>query len=170
MGVNTKLIFVMELVIEISHMSDYSRLERLRLGQACNAREEAVTRDNLIGVAQVTGRALLAFLFVSAGVSKIFTWQAVEGYMASKGVPGLLLPLVILVEIGGGLALMFGRFLPWAAGALAGFCILAALLFHLNFQDRNERTSFFKDLALAGALVLVSAGAIRIMPARESKG
>jgi putative oxidoreductase len=127
-----------------------------------------LTRDNLIRVSQVTGRALLAFLFVSAGISKIFTWRAVEGYMASKGVPGVLLPLVVAVEIGGGLGLMFGFFVPWAAGALAGFCALAALLFHFNFQDRNERTSFLKDIALAGALVVIATGVVYKAPATDS--
>lgn len=127
-----------------------------------------MTRDSLIKVSQVTGRVLLAFLFVSAGISKIFTWQAVEGYMASKGVPGVLLPLVVAVEIGGGLGLMFGLFVPWAAGALAGFCILAALIFHFNFQDRNERTSFLKDIALAGALVMIAASAVRKAPVQDS--
>lgn len=88
--------------------------------------------------------------------------------MASKGVPGVLLPLVVAVEIGGGLGLMFGLFVPWAAGALAGFCILAALIFHFNFQDRNERTSFLKDIALAGALVMIAASAVRKAPVQDS--
>ncbi len=88
--------------------------------------------------------------------------------MASKGVPSVLLPLVVAVEIGGGLGLMFGVFVPWAAGALAGFCILAALLFHFNFQDKNERTSFLKDVALAGALVVIAATAVRMAPGRAS--
>ena len=56
--------------------------------------------------------------------------------------------------------MLFGLFVG-AAGALAIFCIAAALIFHLNLQDRNERTAFLKDLALAGALVLVSTNAIR---------
>ena len=126
---------------------------------------EVMTKGLVLSMLQIVGRALLALLFILAGVGKVLTWQAVQGYMESKGVPGILLPLVIALEVGGGAALLFGLFVPWAAGALAIFCIAAALIFHLNLQDRNERTAFLKDLALAGALVLVSTNAIRSGPA-----
>jgi putative oxidoreductase len=122
---------------------------------------EVMTKGQLVSMLQVVGRALLALLFILAGIGKVLTWQAVQGYMESRGVPGILLPLVVALEVGGGAALLFGLFVPWAAGALAIFCIAAALIFHLNLQDRNERTAFLKDLALAGALVLVSTNAIR---------
>jgi putative oxidoreductase len=122
---------------------------------------EVMTKGQLVSMLQVVGRALLALLFILAGIGKVLTWQAVQGYMESRGVPGILLPLVVALEVGGGAALLFGLFVPWAAGALAIFCIAAARIFHPNLQDRNERTSFLKDLALAGALVLVSTNAIR---------
>ncbi|MBR0849486.1 DoxX family protein [Bradyrhizobium diazoefficiens] len=120
-----------------------------------------MTTDRLVSLLQVTGRALLSLLFVLAGVGKLLTWQTVQGYMESRGVPGMLLPLVVALEVGGGAALLFGLLVQWAAGALAVFCIAAALIFHFNLQDRNERTAFLKDLALAGALVLVSTNAMR---------
>ena len=53
--------------------------------------------DNLVRAAQIVGRAMLALLFIVAGATKLFTWKAVETYMASKGVPALLLPLVVLL-------------------------------------------------------------------------
>jgi putative oxidoreductase len=127
-----------------------------------------MTNDKAISVLQVVGRAFLALLFIATGVGKVLTWQAVQGYMESKGVPGILLPLVVVLEVGAGAALLFGLFVPWAAGALAIFCTVAALIFHLNLQDRNERTAFLKDLALAGALVLVSTNAIRSRTAPKS--
>jgi len=120
-----------------------------------------MTTDKLISVLEIVGRAFLALLFIAAGVGKVLTWQAILGYMEARGVPGILLPLVVALEIGGGSALLFGLLVPWAAGALAVFCTVAALIFHWNFQDRNERTSFLKDMALAGALVLVSTSAVR---------
>ena len=74
--------------------------------------------DNLVRAAQVIGRAMFALLFIVAGASKLFTWKTVEAYMASKGVPALLLPLVVLLEIVGGLSLLSGFYLRWTAPAL----------------------------------------------------
>jgi len=115
--------------------------------------------DNLVRVSQIAGRAMLALLFLFAGVTKLFTWKAVEAYMSSKGVPGILLPLVVLLEIAGGLSLLSGIFLRWGAGMLAAFCILAAVIFHFDPADRREVTLFLKDIALAGALLFIATGA-----------
>lgn len=124
--------------------------------------------NGLVSAFELAGRAFLALLFILAGIGKLLAWQATQAYMASKGVPGILLPLVVALELGGGSALLLGLFVPWAAGVLAAFCAVAALIFHLNLQDRNERTSFLKDLALAGALVLISTNAVRRRTASSS--
>ena len=55
---------------------------------------------------QFTGRVLISSIFVMAGISKISCYAGTQGYMESMGVPGALLPLVILLEIGGGLAVL----------------------------------------------------------------
>jgi putative oxidoreductase len=44
-----------------------------------------------------------------------------------------------------------------AAGALASFCLVAASLFHFDLANRAEQTLFLKDLALAGALMVIAA-------------
>jgi putative oxidoreductase len=41
----------------------------------------------------------------------------------------------------------------FAAVALAGFCIVTALLFHANFTDRAQMVHFLKNVALAGGLL-----------------
>jgi putative oxidoreductase len=74
----------------------------------------------------------------------------------------VLLPLVILLELGAGAALLMGWRLPFAAGALALFCVATAIVFHLDLTDKAERTLFIKDLALAGALMVIAAGASQI--------
>jgi putative oxidoreductase len=83
-------------------------------------------------------------------------------HMTAHHIPGILLPLVILLELGAGTALMVGWKLPYAAGALALFCVAAALVFHLDLADKAERTLFIKDLAIAGALMVIAAGASRV--------
>ena len=106
------------------------------------------------------GRVLMAIMFIQAGISKIFGYEGAQGYMEAAGVPGALLPLVILLEAGGGLAVLLGLFTRWSALLLAGFCVLAALLFHLHPDDQMQMISFMKNLAIAGGfLVLASSGA-----------
>lgn len=100
-------------------------------------------------------RLLLAHIFLLAGFSKITGYAGTQGYMESMGVPGALLPLVIALEIGGSLALIVGLFTRWAALALAGFCVAAALIFHRNFAEQMQMTLFMKNFAMAGGLLLL---------------
>jgi len=102
------------------------------------------------------GRALIAFLFVPAGITKITGPQPYLAHMAQHGVPGALLPLVYLLEIGGGLLLLSGWQSRWAALALAVFCVATAFVFHLDLGDKVERTQFVKDLAIAGGLLALA--------------
>lgn len=50
---------------------------------------------------QLLGRVFLAHIFILAGKSKITGYAATQGYMDSVGVAGMLLPLVIILELGG---------------------------------------------------------------------
>jgi putative oxidoreductase len=110
----------------------------------------------------IAGRTLLALLFILAGAAKIAGPQPFLDHMAAHHVPALLLPLVILLELGAGVALMIGWKLPYAAGALALFCVATALVFHLDLADKAERTLLVKDLAIAGALMVIAAAAARV--------
>lgn len=105
------------------------------------------------------GRILMAQIFIVAGIGKVAGYSASEAYMASHGVPGTLLPLVILLELGGALALIVGWQTRWIALALAAFSVAAAVIFHSDFADRTMQIMFMKNLAMAGGLViLASAG------------
>ncbi|MBV8192953.1 MAG: DoxX family protein [Alphaproteobacteria bacterium] len=109
--------------------------------------------------ADIGGRTLIALLFILAGLAKALGPQPFLDHMAAFGLPGFLLPAVILLEIGAGLALLVGWRLGEAAAALAAFCILTALIFHHDLGDKTERTLFFKDLAIAGGLLAIAATA-----------
>jgi putative oxidoreductase len=105
------------------------------------------------------GRILLCIMFIQSGVMKIFGYAGTEAHMVEHGVPGLLLPLVILTEAGGGLCVLLGLWTRYAAIALAGFCVLAALLFHYQPDDMMQMINFMKNIAIAGGfLVLAGAG------------
>ncbi|HEY8024856.1 MAG TPA: DoxX family protein [Burkholderiaceae bacterium] len=104
----------------------------------------------------IAGRVLLAMLFVLAGVAKVMNPQPFIVHMGEQKLPKILLPLVIGLELVAGLAVLVGWQLPIAAGALGAFCIATALVFHRELGNKVERTLFFKDLAIAGALLFVA--------------
>jgi len=119
------------------------------------------------------GRILMAQIFLLAGISKISAYEGTQGYMESVGVPGMLLPLVIALEIGGGLALIIGWKARWAAAALAGFSIVSALIFHSNFADQMQMIMFMKNFAIAGGLMFLvahGAGAFSFDNASQTSG
>ena len=105
--------------------------------------------------ADLTGRMLIAGMFVMAGVSKIGTFAGTQTYMASAGVPGALLPAVIALEALGGIALILGYRTRIVAIALAGFTVVAAFLFH-NAPDQMQQTMFMKNLAITGGLLILA--------------
>jgi len=72
------------------------------------------------------------------------------------GVPGGLLPVVIAVEIIGGLMVILGLKVKWAAYALASFTLLAGIIFHSNFADQMQMILFMKNASIAGGLLLLS--------------
>ena len=113
--------------------------------------------EKLNDVIELGGRALLAALFIPAGISKISGYEGTQGYMEAMGVPGSLLPLVIIVELAGGIALLLGLKTKWIALALAGFTVIAAVLFHYQPADQIQMILFMKNIAVAGGLALLIA-------------
>lgn len=74
----------------------------------------------------------------------------------SHGVPGALLPLTILLEFGGGLAILFGFLTRTTALFTAGFTLLTAFLFHSNFAEGVNSLMFMKNLTIAGGYLLLA--------------
>lgn len=111
-------------------------------------------------LAMPAGRVLIAMMFVMSGFGKIAGYAGTQGYMDMMGVPGALLPLVIITEIGGGLAIILGWQTRLAALALAGFSIVSAIVFHADFGDQTQMVMFLKNVSIAGGfLFLVAHGA-----------
>lgn len=110
------------------------------------------------------GRILLSAIFVLSGVMKFLRWDDTAAYMTSHGLTAVsvLLPAAALLEIGGGLAVLFGLFTRPAAVALFLFLIPTTLLFH-NFwaqsgmEQQNQMQHFLKNLAVMGGLLAFAA-------------
>ena len=105
------------------------------------------------GLLVVAARIMASAIFITAGLSKLGAGYAgTQAYMASAGVPGALLPLVIALEIGGGLSLLLGFQTRLMAFLLAGFCLVTGMLFHTG-TDQMQQIMLMKNLAMAGGLL-----------------
>ncbi|GAB3366236.1 hypothetical protein GCM10027431_07920 [Lysobacter rhizosphaerae] len=107
-------------------------------------------------------RVSLGAIFFILGLSKIFSFAGVAGWMASSGLPFAkpLLVLTIAIEVGAGLLLIMGRHTRLAALVLALFLVPVTLVFHAfwsadaaSFQD--QLTQFLKNLAIFGGMLLL---------------
>ena len=108
------------------------------------------------------GRLLLALIFIVAGAQKITGYSGTQAYMEMMGVPGALLPLVILIELGGGIALALGWQARLVAFLLAGFSLLSGLMFHFipslgleGMEAQAQMISFMKNVSIAGGMLMV---------------
>jgi putative oxidoreductase len=80
-----------------------------------------------------------------------------QSFMASMGVPGDLLPLVIAFEIGAGLLVAVGYQARVAAFLLSGFSLVTAVLFHGDLADQMQSILFWKNVAIAGGFLFIVA-------------
>lgn len=131
-----------------------------------NDSEEIVAsphEDDYREVLGLVGRLALVALFLVSGAGKVLNYNATAVFMEAAGVPAMALPLVILVETGGSLAIIMGwRMLPVSI-VMAGFTAAAAVLFHTDFSDEVQKLMFLKNVSIAGAfLVLAAAGPGRL--------
>ena len=101
------------------------------------------------------GRLLLAAIFIHEAWSKIVGYDRAVAYMQAFGLPGILLPAAIAVELGCGVLVALGLFTRAAALPLAGFCVVTALIFHTKLGSVNELLHFEKDFAIAGGFLML---------------
>lgn len=132
---------------------------------------------NLMTYAAPLGRLLLSFMFILSGVQKISGYAGTQGYMEAMGVPGALLPVVILVEVVGGVALLVGWQAQIAAVLLAGFSVISGFLFHFvpsfgmeGMAAQGEVISFMKNVTIAGGMLMVVAFGPGAFSVGNSKG
>lgn len=103
------------------------------------------------------GRLFISAIFLMAGINKISSYEGTAGYMTAMGVPGALLPLVIFTEVVGAIAIIIGYKTRLVAFLLAGFSILSAIFFHLDFADQTQSIMFMKNVAIAGGFLFLVA-------------
>src|SRR5271166_5228621 len=112
----------------------------------------------------LVGRILLAAMFVISGYGKLTGFDGAVGYIASKGLPmpQLLAAAAILVELGGGLAIVIGWKTRWVALAFILFLIVITPIFHNYWaapadQMMGQQINFMKNLTILGGMLLLLA-------------
>ena len=118
----------------------------------------------LLTYAAPLGRVLLSIMFITSGLQKITGYAGTQGYMEMMGVPGFLLPTVIIVEVVGGIALLIGWQARLSAFLLAGFSLVSGFLFHYlpslgmeGMEAQGQMISFMKNVTIAGGMLMVTA-------------
>jgi putative oxidoreductase len=103
------------------------------------------------------GRILMSAIFILAGVAKIGAPAATQSMMAKYGLPMPMLAylVTVVVEFGGGLALLLGVATRPVAVLLGLWCIATGLVAHTHFGDPNMRAHFMKNVAMAGGFAYV---------------
>ena len=111
----------------------------------------------------LAGRVLIASVYLVAGVRKVMGFAGTVGYFTKLGFPApeFVTVLAIIIEIGGGLLLVFGWKTRWAAWLIALFTLIAAFAAHRFWevdpaQYANQMNHFLKNMAIIGGLIFVA--------------
>ena len=114
--------------------------------------------------AALAGRILLALIFILSGYGKITAFAGTSAYMTSKGVPfaEVLAALSIAVELGGGLAIVFGWKAREAAILIFLWMIPVTLMFHNPLgldpaMAKQQMIHLEKNLSIMGGLLVLFA-------------
>jgi putative oxidoreductase len=107
----------------------------------------------------VLARLLLAQLFLLATVFQIMSitshpdgYAAYQLYLAQFGLPGIFVPLTILLQLLGSIALLLGFKTRIAAYVLAGYAVFVAF-----FIKIGEPIALMQYLAIAGGFLALAA-------------
>lgn len=112
----------------------------------------------------LVARLCLGVLFLWSGLGKFADLGMTAGFITQAGMPfpPLLAPASACLEVGGALLLFAGLASRPVALALAAFTVATMFLFHAFWTYPPEavqaqQTNFYKNLSIAGGLLLVAA-------------
>ncbi len=110
------------------------------------------------------GRILLGGIFVVSGYAKLMGLAAFAAALEKRGVPAASAMAVLgaSVEFFGGLAVVLGIEVRYAAALMLGFVIVATLISHRFWELEDalravQKTQFSKNVAIGGGFVLLLA-------------
>jgi uncharacterized membrane protein YphA (DoxX/SURF4 family) len=118
-----------------------------------------------MSVLVLIGRILFVALFLSSGIAHLTKSGSMVGYAAAKGVPAPRIAVIGsgVLQVVGALMVLLGIWGDLGALLLFVFLVVTAPTMHAFWKETDpqartsEMTQFFKDIALAGASLLVMA-------------
>ena len=108
--------------------------------------------SNLI---DLIGRIFISLLFLINGYFKTQNYDGTLDWMENFGIPGFFLIPAIILEIAAPILIIIGYKTKIAATLLSLFCLTTALIFHTDFSNQMQITSFLKNIALAGGFLFI---------------
>ena len=108
--------------------------------------------------ATLLGRILMSLLFILGGWGKLIGPAATQAMLVKQGLPMVEAAwvLAVIVELGGGLAILFGLFIRPVAFVCAIWCVATALIAHTNFAERIQEVQFFKNMGMTGGFLYIA--------------
>lgn len=111
----------------------------------------------------ILGRVLFSLLFIGSGFGHFARMGEMAGYAEQKNVPAANASVAIsgLMILAGGLSVLLGVWMEIGTWLLVFFLLAAAFMVHDFWsiadptEKQNERAHFMKNLALAGAAVIL---------------
>tara|TARA_B100001248_G_C27314856_1_gene423835 strand:+ start:539 stop:913 length:375 start_codon:yes stop_codon:yes gene_type:complete len=100
-------------------------------------------------------RVFISLLFLINGYFKTQNYDGTLDWMESFGIPGFFLLPAIIFEIAAPILIIIGYKTKIAAALLSLFCLTTALIFHTDFSNQMQITSFLKNIALAGGFLFI---------------
>ena len=111
---------------------------------------------------KLLARVMFSLIFVAAGAHKILTFAVTSTMMADKGIPmaDVLLIVAIIMELGGGLMILFGFRARLGAFMIFLFIIPVTFVFHSFWMfDGSESVvqmqQLLKNLAMMGGALYI---------------
>ena len=109
----------------------------------------------MINILDLCARILISILFFLNGIFKIMNYDGAISWMESYGIPGVLIIPAIILEILGPILIILGYKTKITAAFLSVFCLVTAFIFHNDFSNQMQLTSFLKNIALSGGFLLL---------------
>ncbi len=111
------------------------------------------------------GRVLLGLYFIGPGLNKVFAFETNSNYMAEHGmvlIPFFLI-LTIIIQLGGGAAMVVGYQTRIVAFILAGLTLVISVVMHDfwtlpagELQTAHEAQNFIKNMAIMAGLLMAA--------------
>ena len=109
----------------------------------------------MINILDLCARILISILFFLNGIFKIMNYDGAISWTESYGIPGVLIIPAIILEILGPILIILGYKTKITASILSIFCLATAIIFHNDFNNQVQLTSFLKNIAIAGGFLFL---------------